>query len=235
MRGIPIRDRGEPLVDFVARGLILDTPRFHYRREAYAREGLAERLLRAHEALRRGGYGLLILECWRPPFIQRRMFLAVEADFREKNPDLSPEALRTLVERYSAPDDDDAPPPHTTGGATDLWLAGPDGKPADLHAPFGFRDPEGFAFDAEGLTPEARANRDRLGEALDAQGITNYPSEYWHWSHGDQGWAYRGSHPEAVYGATTPEGWTPNPDDDTGEPLEFTEDERDAPKGPDAS
>ncbi len=223
MRPILIAENGERLVDFTQPpyNLVLDRPRFLYERQIFARERLARRLAEAHAALKRDGYGLLVLECWRPPFIQRRMFRAVEAKFRETLPDLPEDEFRKVVERYSAPMDDEAPPPHTTGGAVDLWLSDATGGPADLHAPFDFQDDAGFAFGAQGLGSIARANRDRLAEALRAVGLTNYPSEYWHFSYGDQGWAYRGGHPRAVYGATEPPGWSPNPADDVDAPLEF--------------
>ena len=51
-------------------------------------------------------------------------------------------------------------------------------------------------------------------------GITNYPSEFWHWSYGDQGWAYRGGHPHALFAAITPDDYQPDPADLTDEPLE---------------
>jgi D-alanyl-D-alanine dipeptidase len=57
-------------------------------------------------------------------------------------------------------------------------------------------------------------------------GITNYPSEYWHWSYGDQGWAYRGGEPNALYGAITPAGWTPAPEDESDEALKFVFEEK---------
>ena len=47
---------------------------------------------------------------------------------------------------------------------------------------------------------------------MSSTGLTNYPSEYWHWSYGDQGWAYRGGHPAALYGMIEPPGWTTQPD-----------------------
>lgn len=225
MRPIPIRESGEPLVPFTAPpyGLTLDRPRFHYRRETWARQGLAERLAAADADLRRERYGLLILECWRAPVIQRRMFRAVERQFREKFPSMPEGEFRALVEQYSAPDDPDAPPPHTTGGAVDLWLAMPDGTAADLCSPFEWRDESCFAHDASGLSPLARENRDRLHAALTAHDVTNYASEYWHYSYGDQGWAYRGGHSAAHYGAIEPPDWSPAPEDDVDAPLEFVE------------
>ena len=44
-----------------------------------------------------------------------------------------------------------------------------------------------------------------LRGAMARSGLTNYPAEWWHWSYGDQAWAYRGGHPAALYGAIEPE------------------------------
>lgn len=32
-------------------------------------------------------------------------------------------------------------------------------------------------------------------------GLTNFRGEWWHWSYGEPGWALRGGHPTALYGA----------------------------------
>jgi zinc D-Ala-D-Ala dipeptidase len=73
------------------------------------------------------------------------------------------------------------------------------------------------------LTDEARETRAVLAAAFTDTGLTNYPSEYWHWSYGDQGWAYRGGHAHAIYAAITPEGFEPDPRDLGNEPFEFLE------------
>jgi D-alanyl-D-alanine dipeptidase len=223
LRHIPIREVGEPLVDFLKEcpDLLQDRPRFNYRRETLVRKSVAESLGQANQILLSQGYRLLIIEGWRAPVIQQRMFRAIERQFQERYPDLQGEALRTLVEQFSAPMDETVPPPHTTGGAVDVILGDRNGRPLDLNSPFDLYDDKGFAFDAQGLSNEARANRDRMAAALIASGLTNYPSEYWHWSYGDQGWAYRGGHPEARYAAITPPGWRLAPEDESEEALEF--------------
>ncbi|CAN5361295.1 M15 family metallopeptidase [soil metagenome] len=226
LRLIPIVESDEPLIDFleVCPELRLDAPRFHYRRESYAREGLVNRLCAANDRLLRKGYRLSILEGWRAPYIQRRMFHAVEMQMRERFPHLPEPEFRAVVEQYSAPMDEEVPPPHTTGGAVDLWLIDQKGQTMDLNSPFEWRDPAGFALDAPGLSVKARKHRTLLAEALIPEGVTNYPSEFWHWSYGDQGWAYRGDEKNAIYGATEPAGWRPSPEDDIDAPLEFVED-----------
>lgn len=100
-----------------------------------------------------------------------------------------------------------------------MILVRPDGSPHDHTTPFHRFDPACFAFDAKGLSDEARKTRDILAEALADTVLSNYPSEYWHWSFGDQGWAYRGGHEAAIYGPIMPSDWNPDPADLIDEPL----------------
>ncbi len=222
--GIPIEDNGEPLVDVLAlsKRIFLDRPRFDYKRETLLRAGVAERLAVAVERLPEG-YSLAFVEGWRPPFIQARMFRATHRMLAERYPEMDETLLMAMAERYTAPMDVTVPPPHTTGAAFDLALYDPSG-PVDLHSPYDWRDPDGFALDAPGISAAARANRDLLRAIFEGTGITNYPSEYWHWSYGDQGWAYRGGHPFALYGAVEPPGWKPETRDAIDAPLEFLPD-----------
>ncbi|MBI3721071.1 MAG: hypothetical protein HY248_00835 [Fimbriimonas ginsengisoli] len=111
------------------------------------------------------------------------------------------------------------PPPHSTGGAVDLRLVRDDGAPLDHYSPYPNRDTRSYAFDAPGLSDEARRTRSILKEALEGSGMTNYPAEYWHWTYGDQGWAYRGRHAHAIYGAIVPDGWEPAAADVSDDPL----------------
>lgn len=223
MRSIKIRENGEPLVDFleVCPDVKFSEPVFTYRRETYLRQSTAERLGRANERLMGQGYRIQILEGWRAPLIQRRMYAAIWEQFKGKHPHLSDTALKRLVNRFSAPMDKKAPPPHTTGGAMDIMLTDMEDRPIDLMDGLNRWDHGGFPFGSEKVSAEARKHRDLLGNAMNEFGLTNYPMEYWHWSYGDQGWAYRGSEPFALYAAIEPPGWTPAPEDDTEAPLRF--------------
>ena len=147
------------------------------------------------------------------------MYQAVWERFQREHPDWSETTLKRVVNKYSAPINSRVPPPHTTGGAVDLMLADADGNPLDHTSPFDPFDPHCAAFDAPGLSDAARKTRDILAAALVPTGITNYPSEFWHWSYGDQGWAYRGGHPSALYGTMTPPDYHPDPTEDIDQPL----------------
>ena len=227
LRAVRIVECGEPLVDFLqlCPALLWDAPRFRYRRETVLRQSVAERLCQANAALPKE-YRLAIVEGWRPPHIQRRMYLTVWNRFKEMHPDWSDVTLKRVVNRFTAPQSERVPPPHLTGGAVDLMLATPDGTLLDHSSPYAPFDPKGFATAAPGLSAEAQRTRRILAEALLPTGITNYPSEFWHWSYGDQGWAYRGEHPHALYAAITPENYAPDPADLTDAPLKFLVDPR---------
>src|SRR5690242_2325981 len=55
-------------------------------------------------------------------------------------------------------------------------------------------------FAADGIGPDARAHRELLAEVLEAQGLVNYPTEWWHWSLGDRYWALTTGAGHALYG-----------------------------------
>lgn len=222
LRKIKIVECGEEMIEFLGLSprIVFDKPHFHYRRETVLRRSIAERLAEAANSLP-PGFTLAIIEGWRPPHIQRRMYQAIWNRFVNDHPDWSHARLRRTVNRYSAPMDKRVPPPHTTGGAVDLMLADESGNVLNHSAPFEPFTQSCFSFDAAGLTQDARRYRQIIADALAPVGVTNYPSEYWHWSYGDQGWAYRGGHANAIFSATEPPGWTPAPEDDVDGPLEF--------------
>src|SRR5258708_5028845 len=91
LRHIPIVECGEPLVDFlqVCPGLLLDRPRFNYMRATLLRAPVAEMICIAERRLRERGYRLAIVEGWRSPAIQRRMYLAAWNRFASEHPDWS--------------------------------------------------------------------------------------------------------------------------------------------------
>ena len=228
LRRILITENNEPLVDFRTSypDLMFDRPHFRYTRATFAREALAQKLGQAEETLRKQGFRLAIVEVWRPPHIQRRMYQTSWTWWKERHPDWGDSQLKRVVNRFTAPvDNPRVPPPHSTGGAVDLSLADSTGVLQDMSSPYEPFDPKSFPFAAPRLSSTARGNRNRLSDALIGAGLTNYPSEFWHWSYGDQGWAYRGGHATALYGPTVPTDYVPDPADLIEAPLERFESE----------
>lgn len=224
MRGIQIVECGEPLVSFegLHPRLRLSRPRFRIDRLPIARRSVVDMLVRAAEATPRE-FTLAVSEGWRSPNVQRRLYRMAWNAFAERHPDWSDVKLRRVVNRYAAPHDHPVPSPHSTGGAVDVFLADPDGRELNMMEPFERRHSPAYHSDATGLTEKAAHYRKVLFAALEAGGLTNYPSEYWHWSYGDQGWAYRTGAPHALYDRIEPEGYVPSPEELLEDPIEVIE------------
>src|SRR5260221_7292267 len=177
LRRVRIVECGEEMVDFLTLcpDLMLDAPRYRYRRETLLRRTVAEKLCEANRRLP-SGFRLAVVEGWRAPHIQRRMYRALWNWFAALHPEWSEVNLRRVVNRFSAPDDPRVPPPHTTGGAVDVMLADTSGQLLNHSSPYDPYDPDGYLFDAPALSETARQTRAILAEALLSTGLTNYPS-----------------------------------------------------------
>ncbi|MEU6487185.1 M15 family metallopeptidase [Streptomyces sp. NPDC046887] len=203
--GTPVRETGEPLLDvrdFPALGI---DPRKADDDGSYARlrAGVLRRLLLAQRALPSGVH-LLMVEGYRPPALQRRYFDAYTATLCAAHPDAPADRIRELASAYISPPE---VAPHVSGGAVDLTLCTGDGTELPLGTEVNATPEESEGrcrTAADGLTAEARANREVLGRAMTAAGFVNYPTEWWHWSYGDRYWALLTGAPAALYGPAAP-------------------------------
>jgi len=197
---IPVRDNGQELVDVRDRGLRVSSLRADDAGIfAHLRTGLADRLLRAAEALP-AGVQLLIIEGYRPPALQRQYFDDYLNSLRAAGPSGDPERLRVLASRHVSPPE---VAPHCAGAAVDLTLCTEEGLELDLGTPIN-ATPEQSAgacyTDHPSVAGQARRNRAVLAQALRPAGLVNYPTEWWHWSYGDRYWALVTGAPQAIYG-----------------------------------
>lgn len=104
------------------------------------------------------------------------------------------------------------PPPHSTGAAVDLTLADQAGEPLDLGSPIdaigSVSEPDYFRAVASSSSDPAlceqalvwQGRRDQLAAAMQAAGFAQHPNEWWHFSYGDQLWAWRTGQTRAIYG-----------------------------------
>ncbi|MGF1470981.1 MAG: M15 family metallopeptidase [Rubrobacteraceae bacterium] len=152
----------------------------------HCRSGVAERLVAADGALPEG-VRLLVLECHRPLEFQQHIWEENLALLKESHQDWSEERLLQENAKFVAPPWN--VPPHSTGGAMDLVLADEDGRELDMGSEWNEEGPL-MRTDADGISPEAKANRRMLLEAMRSAGFVNYPHEWWHFSYGDRYWAY---------------------------------------------
>jgi D-alanyl-D-alanine dipeptidase len=201
---IPVLDNAEALVDVREAGLRVSS----YRADeagafALVRAGVLDRLLRAAHSLP-PGVGLLFIEGYRPPALQRKYFDGHLNSLRAIYPGRDDGRLRTLASRHVSPPEI---APHSAGAAVDLTLCAEDGPALDLGTAVNATPEESNGACYTGhpsVTGEARRNRAVLAAALGQAGLVNYPTEWWHWSYGDRYWALVTGAAHAVYGACEP-------------------------------
>lgn len=187
---IPAIENGEPLVDLFTRHLLTTGQQF-------AREGVADRLALADTFLP-VGVRLHIVEGLRPVESQQQIYDAYCAELERLHPGIAEHDVRVLASRFVSPIE---VAPHVAGAAVDLTLMGAHG-PLDLGTPIDATPEQSNGacfFAATNISREARTNRALLADVLTAAGLVNYPTEWWHWSHGDRYWAHTTNHPTALY------------------------------------
>lgn len=190
------RETHEPLVEIVDgdHGLGVRPDR-----RIWLRRTVAEMLFRAQASLTEGLHVFLI-EGYRSLDRQRVIVERFRAEWGGRHPEWPPNILQRYLNCFIAPVDHKAPPGHCTGGAIDLSMVDDEGEELDFVSPHGRKIENAPTWSAD-VSPLARANRELLFEALEAQGFRNYPQEWWHFSYGDSGWAVRQGRQTCPYGA----------------------------------
>lgn len=188
---VPLHENGEPLVRL---------PETFGPARAAVRAGLAQRLRGAQSLLPRGVH-LRVVEGHRPLEQQQAIIDRYTAQVRAAHPQAGEAELPDLVARFVSPV---AVAPHVAGAAVDLEMVDASGHLLDLGTPVDATPEESRGacfFDSPRISAEARANRRLMGAALTANGMVNYPTEWWHWSYGDRYWALTTGAPAAIYGS----------------------------------
>jgi len=188
--------------------------------ELYLRRTAAAKLQGINVRLATLGLELWLYDAWRPQAIQRYFHdVWFPAWLCVRRPDLSGEAFNDEVEKYwAAPSaGETSPSPHSTGGAVDLTLVFRGTKqPLYMGAIFDDLTPIAWTDGFEQTSSismsddEARANRRLLYWVMSEAGFANNPTEWWHYSWGDQMWARLTGQPAAHYGGCNPTG-SPDP------------------------
>jgi D-alanyl-D-alanine dipeptidase len=187
---VPVRDIDEPLV-------VLD-PGFGSGQTLVRRE-LATRLESARAALP-SVIHLCVVEGYRPAHRQQAIIERYSAEIRAVRLGIDESELQTLTSRYVAPL---AVAPHVAGAAVDVTLVDSSERELDLGTPIDATPEQSRGrcyFAADGISREARANRDLLARVLCREGLVNYPTEWWHYSYGDRYWALATGAAAALYG-----------------------------------
>lgn len=167
------------------------------------REGVLRRLRKAHQILQgmAPGWRICIFDAYRPNEVQRFMVEWTYQNLCEKarrgGQGLNAprrEELRAQVRRFWAEPSEDPtrPPPHSTGAALDLTLMDETGTILNMGSPIDECSPRSYP-DHFAESNELYDRRRRyLAEAMQGAGFARHPREWWHFSWGDQLWAWQG-------------------------------------------
>jgi D-alanyl-D-alanine dipeptidase len=122
---------------------------------------VAERLARVAGRLRAEGLRLRVWDCYRPLAVQRELW--------------------RVVPRKGLVADPAKGSHHNRGAAVDVAVAAADGGPVPLPSPFDDVGRRARLEAVDGVSPEARRNRERLRAAMEAEGFRPNRMEWWHY------------------------------------------------------
>jgi len=219
---IPIKDNGERLKAIPSYLNFLDPHPYSYLGAPYKdktfiwklREEVVNRLVKVnHYLISSNSFYLLIYDSWRPlevqEFMYKRAFLLeceklnIDASF--KNRKSYPSILKKVEKFWAYPSYDARfPPPHSTGGALDVCLSDKDGNLIEMGSKVDQMDETSNPnFYANIKNEEAiiwNSRRNLLREIMNKFGFAQHPNEWWHFSYGDQLWAWKNKKENAIYG-----------------------------------
>jgi zinc D-Ala-D-Ala dipeptidase len=212
-RQVPIEECGEPLVAIPLELFAIETPHpylkcganYNGRSPYYLRQGVLDRVIQAQADLQKlhPDWRIQIFDAYRPVEVQQYM---VDYTFREtvaqRGLDLAQlsdsqtaQIWDDIYKIWAIPSFDMAtPPPHSTGAAIDITLVDEYGNLVDMGSPIDEMSdrslPEYFANSQAVLQQQYHQHRQLLDRVMTAAGLIRHPHEWWHFSIGDQLWAW---------------------------------------------
>ena len=206
-RRIRIEESGDPLVPIPQDLFCLTEPHpydtfgapYENDHPWQLRSGVIDKLVIAATALDRQkkGFKLKLFDAYRPNRVQSFMVLH---EFKTLSGGLSPEMLPTdqrealwqkTLRIWAEPSDDPlTPPPHSTGAAMDLTLIDGEGLEINMGSPIDENSDRSSPDYFESRDQIVHQNRGLLFHVMKEAGFTRHPEEWWHFSFGDQMWAF---------------------------------------------
>ncbi len=210
---IPIEDCGEPLVSIPLEKFAVQLPHPYEKlgaeyedKSPYClRKGVLEALEMAQFLLNKSypGWKLKLYDAYRPIGVQQFMvdytFDSLLKEYGWEYYSISAQQRQKLWEQvyqlWAAPITDPAtPPPHSTGAAVDLTLVDQTGKTLGMGGEIDELSPSSHPdyYANSRKLPEKQYHRYRqvLNQVMTNVGFLRHPEEWWHFSLGDQMWAW---------------------------------------------
>jgi D-alanyl-D-alanine dipeptidase len=219
---IPIKDNGDKLIAIPSYLNFLDPHPYSNLGAPYKnktciwklRREVVNKLVKVNDYLiSKNSFHLLIYDSWRPLEVQEFMFkrafllecekLDIEASL--KNMKSYPSILKKVEKFWAYPSFDSRwPPPHSTGGALDVCLSDKEGNLVEMGGSVDQMDETSNpSFYENKQNEEAiiwNSRRNLLREVMNKFGFAQHPNEWWHFSYGDQLWAWKNKKAIALYG-----------------------------------
>ena len=185
------------------------------------RESVLNRLVEAQQYLseRNPHLQLALFDAWRPISVQKFMFnYTIQETCKSRGIDIDDHSLNETITEiieevgrfWAKPSfNPSTPPPHSTGAAIDVTLADMKGNPLDLGGEIDFIGAKSIPdfYEEDSLRmPYSKQQvfhnrRSLLFSVMEQAGFVQHPSEWWHFSYGDQLWAWLSKKGNAIYGA----------------------------------
>ncbi len=211
---IPIQECGEAIAPIPLDAFCVVTPHpyavlgapYGERSPYWLRETVIKALLAAQEHLRRlqPGWQLQIFDAYRPIPVQQFMvdYTAQTLAHRqgvvltELDASAQADIWREVYQFWALPSQDpQTPPPHSTGAAIDLTLVDAEGIAVDMGSPIDEVSPRShpnyFQHQTDATSLTIQAHRQILQTVMLNAGFCQHPNEWWHFSRGDQLWAWQ--------------------------------------------
>ncbi|MGF2039557.1 MAG: M15 family metallopeptidase [Nostoc sp. CmiVER01] len=210
---IPIFECGEPLVEIPLELFAVESPHpyeklgapYGDRSPYYLRQSVIEKLIQAQNYLQllHPNWRIQIFDAYRPVAVQQFMvdysFAQALQDRGLTNVELSPNQRQKIWEAvyeiWAVPSlDEKTPPPHSTGAAVDVTLVDDAGQIVNMGSPIDEMSershPDYYANSDRPKAQEYHAHRQLLQDVMLKVGFQRNPREWWHFSIGDQMWAW---------------------------------------------
>jgi len=219
---IPIKENGDKLIAIPSCLKFLDPHPYSHLGAPYKdktsiwklREEVVNRLVKVNDYLiSKSSFNLLIYDSWRPLEVQEFMFKRAfllecekcDIDASFKNRKLYPFILEKVEKFWAYPSYDcGCPPPHSTGGALDVCLSDKNGNLVEMGSKVDQMDetsnPDFYANKKNEEAINWNSRRNLLREIMTKFGFAQHPNEWWHFSYGDQLWAWKNKKENAIYG-----------------------------------
>ena len=166
----------------------------------YVRPKLLKRLVLAAKTLD-APYKLIVRAGHRPIAVQRRLLKECTADYKSDNPGISDEQALEHARAFVS-DPDITLPPHVCGAAVDVEIFNSyTGKYLDFGSTMNDDNEKSFLY-CQNLTDAQKNNRLMLVTSMLNAGLASCKTEWWHFSYGDQLWAWFYGNQNSFYSPT---------------------------------